>query len=113
MCDVETITVGIIDFYKKGIEKNIMEFCDSVAGLLSHAERHHDENERQRIIMEDIMIVFDTVSCKNEEKDYATDIFIGYDDDKVTNYQLDVIKKLCSEFPKCHKSCDIILDEGY
>lgn len=108
----ECSTTGLINFYKKGIERNSVYFYDQLANALYLAESAVDEDERQRIIMEDAMMAFDYVACKGKDVTFATDLFVGYHDDTVTDFQLGIIKQ-CGDYPKVSQSCSTISEEGY
>ncbi len=108
-------TQRLIEFYNKGIEKHGVDFETNIISLASGASKL-SEDERQLIIMEDMMREFDLAACKDLDNEYATDIIQGYDDDKLTDYQLNVIKKICKGVDVGEaiiKSCDIILEEGF
>ena len=121
MCDGQSkqcekcSTEGIINFYLKGIEIDFGAIESNIIAIAMAADKI-SEDERQLLIMEDMMQEFDRAACISEKVNNATDLFVGYDDDKVTNFQLEFIKKCCSDISVCSKtikSCNVILEEGF
>ncbi len=108
MAEPETI----ISFYNKAIERNHHDFYTAIHNIAYDAERV-DEEPRQQFIMGDMLLVFDKISMKKKKERYASEIFRGYDEDALTDFQLNVIKGCCHDhYPKVVESCTYIIENG-
>jgi len=108
-----TQTKEIIDFYSKGIEKYSPLFSEKICSIAHDAEKLN-EVSRQILIMEDMMKVFDEVSCRDIKENSIWEMFKGFDEDELTNFQLETIKELVKiGYPNVAKSCDKIIKEGF
>lgn len=100
-----------IKFYSDAIEKRNDVFSSKISNIAYDVE-NLDEEARQEKIMYDMLKVFDEISCKPPNR-YASDLFKIDDWDKLSNYQLTVIKDICQEsYPNVAKSCAYIIENG-
>lgn len=106
----------IIEYYARAIDEDMNSsrqlFTTRIMDLADKAE-NQDEEERQEIIMNEMLtFVFDEVTGDGRENP-ASMKFKNIDWDKLTEFQLKQVQNVCKEhFPLVYKSCETILVEG-